>query len=211
MVAWLARLGRSWYVAAAAALVAVTAFGATIQAGVLAPQFHTTGGSGTGGTQLVSFQNDSWRSWTITRVHFPNRSSASARVEGRTMRLTLHEGPIVPPHGQLGPGLARLSIGPGEQFSVGLSNSDQTCPYNPRRGEPPFPDMIEVRADFTVSTPFGLRDVGVRFSVQRCRSLEARPAEATTMGGQSRQMLKVALMLPPLSVWNSPGEGQGLL
>jgi len=170
----LAHRGRPWHLAAGAVLVAVVAFGATIQGGILAPQFHTVGGAGVNGVQFASVQNTSWRSWTVTSVHFADRLSTRTMLDGRTLELSLHQGRTVP---RIGPDSASLVVGPGQQFSVGLSNASRVCHYplpvgarNVQRQERlSLSYQVPIPVAITVETPFGPRSVSVgHFDLQRC-------------------------------------------
>ena len=150
--------------------MAVVAFGATIQGGILGPQFHTVGQAGIKGAQVDSVQNVSWRTWTVTSVHFADRPSTRAVLNGRTLELTLHQGPIT---GKVGPGLASLVIGPGQQFSVRLSGASRVC-HAPLRDLQGYASLalshqIPIPVVITVDTPFGTKNVSVGpFALQRC-------------------------------------------
>jgi len=167
----LAHHGRQWQFAAGAVLVAVVAFGATIQSGILAPQFHTVGGAGINGVQFESVQNTSWRSWTVTSVHFADRPSTRTMLDGRTLELSLHQGRIVP---RIGPDSTSLVVGPGQQFSVGLSNASRVCHYPLRVFARDLQRqqrlaLIPIPVVITVATPFGPRGISVgHFDLQRC-------------------------------------------
>ncbi len=165
---------RQWHLAAGAVLVAVVAFGATIQGGILAPQFHTVGGAGINGVQFESVQNTSWRSWTVTGVHFADRPSTRTILDGRTLELSLHQGRIVP---RIGPESASLVVGPGKQFSVGLSNASRVCHYPlaggagdlQRQERLLLSHQIPIPVVITVETVFGPRSISVGpFDLQRC-------------------------------------------
>jgi hypothetical protein len=169
----LKRLGRTAYVAGAVALLAVTVFAATVQGGVFAPKFDTFGG-GTGGDARVAdyfsdFQNASWRSWTITGVHLADNGPTRARSGGQDIALSVRRGS----DGQ-GPALQRLTVGPGQKFTVDLVERRQIC-HLPRgyrtsaqvqqyalsrfEHQPRIPTVI------AVATPFGTRTVGTTFRV----------------------------------------------
>jgi hypothetical protein len=167
------RLGRSWHAASAVVLVAVTVFAATIQGGVLAPRFETVGG-GTGGDARVAnyysaFQNVSWRAWTITGVQVADSGSTRAQDNGQGIAVSVRRGT----DGQ-GPALQRLTVGPGQRFTVDLVERRQIChlppgyrtsaqvvQYNLSRFEhkPRIPTVI------AVATPFGTRTLDTTFRV----------------------------------------------
>lgn len=153
------------------ALLAVTALAGVIQAGIVAPQFRTIGGAGIGDATFASIENDSWRSWTITGLHLSASASTRARVAGRVVVLSLHEGPI-PPDGRVGPPLRHLEVGPGQQFNLRLSNSRSVCRMP---GRPPGsleslapPPEIGIFTVIEVATPFGARDLEYEFAISRC-------------------------------------------
>jgi hypothetical protein len=155
-------------------LVAVVAFGATIQSGILAPQFHSVGDAGINGAQFDSVQNTSWRSWTVTSVHFADRRSTQAILDGRTLELSLHQGPLT---GDLGPGLASLVVAPGHQFSVRLSNASRVChyPLSSTSGDVQryvrslLSHQLPIPVVITVETPFGTKNISVGpFALQKC-------------------------------------------
>ncbi len=174
MILQLARLGQPWHLAAGAVLVAVVAFGATIQGGILGPQFHMVGAAGINGAQFDSIQNVSWRTWTVTSVHFADRPSTRAVLDGRTLELSLHQGPLT---GKVGPGLASLVVGPGQQFSVRLSGASRVCHYPlsstsgnvQRYVRSLLSRQIPIPVEITVETPFGTKRISVGpFDLQRC-------------------------------------------
>lgn len=169
----LKRLGRTSYVAGAVALLAVTVFAATVQGGVLAPKFDTFGG-GTGGDARVAnyfsdFQNASWRSWTITGVHLADNRSARAQSDGQDIAVSVRRGS----NGQ-GRALQRLTVGPGQKFTVDLVERRQIChlPHGYRTSaqvqqyqlsriehQPSVPIVI------AVATPFGTRAYVTTFRI----------------------------------------------
>lgn len=153
------------------ALLAVTALAGIIQAGIVAPQFRSVGGAGIGNAQFQSIENDSWRSWTITGLYLSDIGSTRARVAGRLVVLTLHEGPIRP-SGREGPALTSLEVGPGRQFNLRLSNSMSVCklPSGSQGLREPLPPPPEVgiSAVVEIATPFGTRDMRYQFAIVRC-------------------------------------------
>lgn len=167
------RPGRPSYVAGAVALVAVTVFAATIQGGVLAPKFDTFGG-GTGGDAHVAnyyndFQNASWRPWTITGVHLADSGPTQARDDGQGIALSVRRGS----DGQ-GPALQRLTVGPGQKFTVDLVERRQICHFP--RGYRTSAQVVQynlsriehqprIATVIAVATPFGTRTIDVTFRV----------------------------------------------
>jgi hypothetical protein len=152
------------------ALVAVTAFCGLIQAGVIAPQFRSVGGAGIGDSQFQNIENVSWQSWTITSLHLAESGSARARFDGRLVVLSLHQG-TTPPDGRVGQALGRLTVPPGRQFNVRLSNSQTVCklPVSSMGLEQVAPPaQIRVSAVIEVATPFGTRDMQYQFGIARC-------------------------------------------
>lgn len=153
---------RRWGIVGGAILIAVTLLGATVQAGLLAPQFRSPSGGGTGSVTFETIQNVSWRSWTITSVHLANPPVRRALLGGRIAQVSLHRGPAHSPFG-LGPALSRLVVGPGQQFTLELANLRGVCTSSRRRSSSSTP--IRTSVVLTVSTPFGNRQLVESFPV----------------------------------------------
>jgi hypothetical protein len=166
----LARRGRLWHTVAGAALVAVVAVGATIQGGLLGPEFRGNGGAGVSGVQFNTIQNVSWRSWTVTSVHFADSPTTRTVLYGRPLQLSLRRGPVA---GKLGPRLVSVVVAPGQEVSVGLSNASRTC-HAPssdlqRVNRSVFSHEIPIPVVIAVQTPFGTKNVSVGpFDLQQC-------------------------------------------
>jgi hypothetical protein len=163
---------RGWWLVAGV-LVALVAFGGTIQAGVLAPQLRIAGVESVGGSQFTTIQNVSWRAWNITDVHLDDGTS-TAVVAGHVVQLTLHEGPA-PTDGRVGPALTKLVVGPGGKFNLKFSGSSFACQMHvaPRDffhyAETHPVTSVSVPAAVAISTPFGVRDTDFnQFGVSRC-------------------------------------------
>ncbi|MDA8358391.1 MAG: hypothetical protein M0Z95_19355 [Actinomycetota bacterium] len=154
---------RRWGTALGAILIAVTLLGATVQAGLLAPQFRSTSGGGTAsGVTFENIENVSWRSWTITGVHLANPRVTRALLGGRIAGVSLHRGRAPSPF-HLGLALRRLVVAPGQQFSVELANVRGVCTSSRRRSSLSTPMHISVVV--SLSTPFGNRQVVESFPV----------------------------------------------
>ena len=164
---------RRWQLAAAIALLVVTVLAATIQGGVLAPKFDAVG-DGTGGDARVTdyfndYQNASWRSWTITGVRLVDDGSIRSRTGVHVIDVGVRRGS----DGQ-GSALRRLTVRPGQRFSVDLVVQRQICVlpkgYRTRAQVQQYQlSRIEhqpsLPIDIAVTTPFGTRTVGTTFRV----------------------------------------------
>ena len=158
-----AHLWRRWGIVGGAMLIAVTLLGATVQAGLLAPQFRSFSGGGTAsGVTFENIENVSWRSWTITGVHLANPPVRSGLLGGRIAQASLHRSPAPSPF-HLGPALSRLVVEPGQQFTLELANSRGMCTSSRRRSSSSTPMRTSVVV--TVSTPFGNRQLVEPFPV----------------------------------------------
>jgi hypothetical protein len=142
-------------------LIAVTLLGATVQAGLLAPQFRIPSGGGTESVTFENIQNVSWRSWTITGVHLANPRVSRALLGGHIAQVSLHRIPASSPF-HLGPALPRLVVEPGQQFTLALVGVRGMCTSSRRRMST---TPISISAVLTVSTPFGNRPVAESFPV----------------------------------------------
>jgi hypothetical protein len=152
---------RYWGVAVGAILIAVTLLGATVQAGLLAPQFRNPSGGGTDSVTFENIQNVSWRSWTITGVHLANPRVSRALLGGHIVQVSLHRTPASSPF-HLGPALPRLVVDPGQQFTLALADVRGVCTASRRRMSS---TPIRISVVVTVSTPFGNRQVVESFPV----------------------------------------------
>jgi hypothetical protein len=164
------RFGRGWLVAASVAFLAVVIFGAMSQGGFLAPRFRNNGGGVSGGSISNSLQNVSWRSWTITGIHLADKKSTLALRDVKVVRLSLYPGSGLP-YG--GASLRRLTVGPGQTFSVNLVERQSDCSPPPpianesqmnRYLSSPANHEHDIPADITVATPLGTRTIGTTFT-----------------------------------------------
>jgi hypothetical protein len=170
MAALRKRLGRRWRVAAAVAFLVVIVFGALSQGGVLAPQFRVSGGGVSGGSISNSLQNVSWRSWTVTGIHLADRRSALALRDLKIIRLSLYKQSDLP---YSEPPVQRLTVGPGQIFSVNLLEKLKGCSSPPnitsvtamdRYLISPKNHETDIPAIITVTTPLGTRTVDTTFT-----------------------------------------------
>jgi hypothetical protein len=164
------RFGRGWRVAASVVFLTVVIFGALSQGGFLTPRFRDSGGGVAGGSITNSIQNVSWRSWTVTGVHLANKESTLRLRDLRIVRLSLYRGPATPYSGAPVP---RLTVGPGQVFTVDLVEKLDDCSPPPnlktaaatdRYFSSPENHVTDVPAVVTVSTPLGTRTVGTTFT-----------------------------------------------
>ena len=136
------QIRRHWRTAAVVALLAVTALSATIGAGVLVPKFRPSGNGISEGSSGSSYsnviQNVSLRSWTVTGVHLIDSRSTLELPNVTIVQLSLqHE---TSPMLNTGPStlstvpsrpLHRLTVGPGQTFTVNLVDKQRDCPPVP--------------------------------------------------------------------------------
>ena len=164
------RFGRGWRVASAVAFLAVVIFGALSQGGLLVPQFRNNGGGVSGGSISNSLQNVSWRSWTVTGIHLADKKSTLALRDVKVVRLSLYPGagPLYS-----GAPVRRLTVGPGQTFSVNLVERQSDCSPPPnitniaqsiQYASSPANHEQDVPAAITVSTPLGVRTIGTSFT-----------------------------------------------
>jgi hypothetical protein len=176
---YLKRFGHHWRTAGLVALLAVTALSATIEAGVLVPKFRPDGGGdGSGGSMGSAYsnviQNVSLRPWTVTGVHLVDRRSSLELPNVTIVQLSLQHGPSRP----LGTGLLRplhrLTVGPGQQFTVNLVDKERDCPKTPtfqdsaefaRYVNSPANHQHSVPVAVTVATPLGTKTIGTTFTI----------------------------------------------
>jgi len=176
----LKRFLRPWLLAAAA-LFAVCAFGALVQAGLLAPHFGESlsgrGGFGTGNlpAYTTTLRNESWRSWTLTSIRLANGKSTQDLPDGSSVQLA---GVL---HGQLGIGSAQapellpMSVGPDQQFTVVLVQHHQRSCSQPLTSQSNAQTQRYVAAlqslqyrvpvAIDVSTPLGTRSITMNFDI----------------------------------------------
>jgi hypothetical protein len=155
-------------------LVAVALLAATVQGGVIAPRFDPVGG-GDFGTPATSsafnvLQNASWRSWTITGIRWAADQSPSVLAKVRHSVLSVHAGG----NGQ-GPARSRISVGPGQTFTVNLLRPAPKCDHQLDLNPTPtqiqeseqalLNEQFSVGAVLSVVTPFGTRTVGTTFQL----------------------------------------------
>jgi hypothetical protein len=176
----LRQIRRHWRTPAVVALLAVTALSATIEAGVLLPKFRLSGGGAGGGSTGSSssysnaIQNVSLRSWTVTGVHLVDSRSTLELPDVTIVQLslqrfqfpTLGTGPSRPLH--------RLTVGPGQTFTVNLVDKQRDCPPTPnfhteadaaRYFSSSANHQHSVPAAFTVATPLGTKTFGTTFTI----------------------------------------------
>ena len=163
---------------AALGLIPVTVLAATLQAGVLAPQFHQTVGGGPAPAEAVTLENTSWRSWHLTGVVIAGRDSDHAVIDGRLVRLSLRAGSLVGAGGTRRRSPAVLDVAPGRQFTVRLANADPGCSLpaavlRERRRMAAYEQerlhlQTPVTALVNVDTAFGPRALTVPFRVSPC-------------------------------------------
>ena len=170
MAAYGGRFGRGWGVAAAATFLAVVIFGALSQGGLLTPQFRGNGGGVSGGSISNTLQNVSWRPWTVTGIHLADKKSTLALRDVKVVRLSLYPVSDSP---YSGPPVRRLTVAPGQTFSVNLEEKLSDCPPVPPIATTaqmnqyltsPANHEHDIPAVITVATPLGTRTIGTTFT-----------------------------------------------
>lgn len=176
----LRHIRRHWRIAAVVALLAVTALSAAIEAGVVLPKFRLSGtgdsGGSTGSPSSYSnvIQNVSLRSWTVTGVHLVDSRSTLELPNVTIVQLSLQHDPS--PTLSTGPSrpLHRLTVGPGQTFTVNLVDKQRDCPPVPNfhtatDAEHYFSSSANhqhsVPAALTVATPLGTKTIGTTFTI----------------------------------------------
>jgi hypothetical protein len=152
---------------AAAALIVVTAFGASVQMGLLVPHFgHPLTGLGSfGQSNMAAYEttlsNESWRSWTVTSIRLANGKSIQGLPDGSLVQFAgVERGQ--PDLGQA-PNYQRfpLSVGPDQQFTIALVASCPNVASSERLQYTQY--SLPVRID--VSTPLGTRSITTDFDI----------------------------------------------
>jgi hypothetical protein len=165
----------------ATGLLVLVAFGALLQAGVLAPKLHnaSSGGGGPladGGSFYGNIlQNVSWPSWTVTGVHLSGKRTTQTLRGGGTVEVGLAPGTIFGPGSPPVPPLQmpRLTVRPGQEFSVVLFHH-QRCPAPPsfaniaaaqswQRAHPQ--PTFDVKAYIDLGTALGQQTITTTFHV----------------------------------------------
>jgi hypothetical protein len=174
----LRQIRRHWRIAAVLALLAVTALSATIEAGVLVPKFRPSGNGISGGSTGSSYsnviQNVSLRSWTVTDVHLVDSRSTNELPNVTIVKLSLEDGQFPTLSTRLPRPLHRVTVGPGQTFTVNLVDKQRDCPPLPkfhtgadaeRYFSSPADHQYNVPAAFTVATPLGTKTIGTTFTI----------------------------------------------
>ena len=171
----------SWSLLRASAvigLLALTAFAALSQGGLLVPKFRSSG-SGRGGSSVSTLisntmENVSARSWTVTGVHLTAQESGRTWPDVHILRLGFQRQDLPPSVNFPGPMVRRMTVSPGQFFEVSLLEKQSNCPSpqavttegeavrlaNSRQNHAHI-----LPAAFNVATPLGTRSIAMTLTV----------------------------------------------
>jgi hypothetical protein len=153
-------------------LLAVTVFGATIQGGLLAPNFHNEGTGYHGNVRYIgALENVSWRSWTISDPRLAGgRREAPFEKDRSVVALMYRSGSF----DGSGPAVRHLDLHPGQTVMLRVEVDGGGCmPAYTFTGtfarlaspQPRHPVTVEA----TVTTPLGSRTIHQTFEVSCLR------------------------------------------